>query len=72
QKLPPKCQTIFLLSRDEGFKYDEVAQILEISKSTVKNQMTIALKKIKEEFASYFGESDDKNYNFLMSLFLAL
>ncbi len=59
QKLPPKCQMIFHLSRDEGFTYEEVAKILEISKSTVKNQMTIALKKIKEDFASYFEKNND-------------
>lgn len=72
QKLPPKCQMIFRLSRDEGFTYDEVARILNISKSTVKNQMTIALKKIKLELSSYFGVDKDKNYKFLMSIFLAL
>ncbi len=72
QKLPPKCQMIFRLSRDEGFKYDEVAQILNISKSTVKNQMAIALKKIKIELSSYFGVEGNKNYKFLISLFLAL
>ncbi|NJN25164.1 MAG: RNA polymerase sigma-70 factor [Cyclobacteriaceae bacterium] len=56
--LPPKCQVIFKLSRDEGFKYDEIADILGLSKSTVKNQMTSALAKIKDELSSYF--EDDK------------
>jgi len=60
-KLPPKCQMIFRLSRDEGLKYDDVAQILKISKSTVKNQMTIALKKIKKELSSYFEIDNDEN-----------
>ncbi|MCG8308077.1 MAG: RNA polymerase sigma-70 factor [Cytophagales bacterium] len=68
EKLPPKCQLIFRLSRDEGFKYEEIAEILELSKSTVKNQMTKALKKIKEELSSYFNDLDDKKYRFLMSI----
>ncbi len=71
-KLPPKCQMIFKLSRDEGFKYQEVAELLELSKSTVKNQMTLALKKIKEELSDYFNDPDERKYRFLMSLLFSL
>jgi RNA polymerase sigma-70 factor (ECF subfamily) len=66
--LPAQCQLIFKLSRDEGFKYAEVAQILGISKSTVKNQMTLALKKIRASLADYFNHPDEPKYPFLMSL----
>ncbi len=72
QKLPSKCQMIFRLSRDDGFKYEEVAKILNISKSTVKNQMTIALKKIKEDLSTYFDEATDQKYKFLLSISLSL
>lgn len=47
--LPDKCRTIFILSRVEGKKYREIAQILNISENTVENQIGIALKKIREE-----------------------
>lgn len=46
--LPPKCRNIFLLSRSGGLTYDEIAEELDISKKTVENQMTIALKKLRE------------------------
>lgn len=44
--LPPKCKMIFKLAKEEGFKYREVAEILDISVKTVENQLAIALCKI--------------------------
>jgi RNA polymerase sigma-70 factor (ECF subfamily) len=44
--LPPKCKLVFKLVREEGLKYREAAEILNISPRTVDTQMTIALKKI--------------------------
>ena len=46
--LPNKCQQIFLLSRNEGMTYEEIANELNLSKKTVENQMGIALKKLRE------------------------
>jgi RNA polymerase sigma-70 factor (family 1) len=46
QSLPPKCQLIFKLVKEDGLKYREVAELLDLSVKTVENQMTIALKKI--------------------------
>jgi len=44
--LPVKCKAIFLLVREGGLKYAEVARILNLSVKTIENQMGIALKKI--------------------------
>ncbi|GAB3424640.1 RNA polymerase sigma-70 factor [Niabella aquatica] len=44
--LPPKCRLIFKLIKEDGLKYAEVAQLLEVSVKTVENQMTIAMKKL--------------------------
>ncbi len=44
--LPPRCRLIFRLIKEEGMKYDEVAELLELSVKTVENQMNIAFKKI--------------------------
>lgn len=46
--LPPKCQFIFKLNREDGLTYKEIANILDISVKTVENQMNIAFKKIME------------------------
>ncbi len=62
QQLPPKCREIFLISREEGLSYKEIAERLDISVKTVENQIGIALKKLRERlFAEhpsarhYFG-----------------
>lgn len=46
--LPPKCQFIFKLNREDGLTYKEIASLLGISVKTVENQMNIAFKKIME------------------------
>ena len=53
--LPPKCKEIFLLSKLHGMKYQEIAQKLDLSVKTVENQMSKALKLIREQMkASIF------------------
>ncbi|HEX3007910.1 MAG TPA: RNA polymerase sigma-70 factor, partial [Bacteroidales bacterium] len=45
--LPPRCQEIFRLSREEDLSYKEIAHLLNISVNTVESQMGIALKRLK-------------------------
>jgi RNA polymerase sigma-70 factor (ECF subfamily) len=51
--LPMQCKTIYQFSRDEGLTNKEIAEKLEISIKTVENQMTIAIRKIKEFLQPY-------------------
>lgn len=44
--LPPQRQLIFRLNRLDGFKYQEIAEILDISVSSVQNQMVKAIKHV--------------------------
>ncbi len=53
KKLPPKCQTIFALSRFEGMSSKEIAKYLDVSTKTVDNQIGIALSKLREELKPY-------------------
>jgi RNA polymerase sigma-70 factor (ECF subfamily) len=46
EALPPRCKMIFKLVREDGLKYKEVAEILNISVNTIDTQMAIAVKKI--------------------------
>lgn len=46
-KLPTKMQQVFLMSRQQGMTYKEIAQDLNISVKTVENQMGSALKKLR-------------------------
>lgn len=45
--LPQKCRAIFILSREEGLTYQQIADQLDLSLKTVENQMGIALKKLR-------------------------
>ena len=47
-ELPNKCRQIFVFSRNCGMTYEEIADEMEISIKTVENQMSIALKKLRE------------------------
>lgn len=44
--LPPRCKMIFKLIREDGLKYKDVSQILNISVNTIDAQMAIAVKRI--------------------------
>jgi len=46
ESLPPRCKMIFKLVREDGLRYKEVAEILNISVNTIDVQMAIAIKKI--------------------------
>lgn len=47
-QLPPKRKEIFLLSRKEGLDISEIANYLNISEATVKNQITSAVAFLKK------------------------
>jgi RNA polymerase sigma-70 factor (family 1) len=49
-QLPPKCKLIFMLVKEQSFKYRDVAEILNLSQKTVETQMGIALKKLSKSF----------------------
>jgi RNA polymerase sigma-70 factor (ECF subfamily) len=51
--LPPKCRAIFLLSRQEGMKYQEIADHLNISVKTVEHQMGVALRKLRDRLKPF-------------------
>lgn len=46
--LPERCREVFLMSKRDGLKYEEIAEELGISVNTVKNQVSKALKALKE------------------------
>ena len=51
-ELPEKCRKVFLLSKQEGLSNEEIAQDMEISIKTVKNQMTKAFSRLREALSS--------------------
>lgn len=53
--LPPKCRTVFQLSRFEELTYQEIADKMEISIKTVENQMGKALRVLRAKLQNYLS-----------------
>ncbi len=55
--LPRQCKIIFNLIKEEGLKYKEVAEILNLSSRTVETQLVRAMKKIDVILSPYLTSS---------------
>lgn len=72
--LPEQCRKIFKLVKEEGFKYKEVAEILNISPRTVETQLARAMRRLNEAVGSYLDQKSTKpkiNPNLLLAFFFA-
>ena len=59
--LPEKCRQVFLMSKRDGLKYEEIAEELGLSVNTVRNQISKALNTLKS--------GARKIYSFIISFF---
>ena len=59
-QLPPKQQKVYLMAKIDKKSYDEIAQLMNISKNTVKTQLKIA--------SAYVRKNLVKNYGTLISI----
>jgi RNA polymerase sigma-70 factor (ECF subfamily) len=53
EELPVKCREVFLLSRYENLKYQEIADRLHISVKTVETQISKALQHLRIRLAEF-------------------
>ena len=53
EHLPEKCRQVFILSRMNGLKHEEIAGQLNISVHTVQNHIVTAIRKLKVELKDY-------------------
>lgn len=53
--LPPRCREVFILIREQGLSYMQVAEKLNISTKTVDAQLQKALQRLKEKIKEYFS-----------------
>ncbi len=53
EKLPEQCRRIFVMSRIDGMKHEEIAQELHISINTVRTQIRRALGKLRIELKDF-------------------
>ncbi len=66
ESLPLQCRIIFRLIKEDGLKYKEVAEILNLSPRTVETQLVRALKKLDKILSPHFNRH---RASFLFSLF---
>lgn len=55
EALPQQCRIIFRLIKEDGLKYKEVAEILNISPRTVQTQLARAMHKLSISLTNYSG-----------------
>lgn len=53
ETLPQQCKIIFQLVKEDGMRYREVAEILNISPKTVQTQVFRAMKRLSKEMSPY-------------------
>lgn len=53
ERLPQKCKMIFIMSRQQGLTYGEIAEIQQISIKTVETQIGRALKKLRSSLKDF-------------------
>ena len=52
-KISPKAKEVFQMSRNEGLKYKEIAEKLNVSVKTVETHMSTALKELRKNLKEY-------------------
>lgn len=57
EELPERRKEIFLLNRNDGLTYREIAQKLDISENTVDTQIRNALNLLRQNLTDEFGEN---------------
>ncbi len=55
ERLSPRQQLIYNLSRNHGMKHEEIAHILNISRNTVKTHLVHALRVIRDHITPYIN-----------------
>jgi len=60
ESLPPQSRMVFKLIKDDGLKYKEVAQLLEISPKTVQNHLFSAISKLNKRLKIYMEKASAK------------
>lgn len=60
EEMPPKRRTIYMLIKEDGLKYKEVAKLLDISVKTVEAHMYEAMKPIRKAVQDYLDSKDVK------------
>lgn len=53
EKMPEKRQKIYRLSRNEGISNDKIAEQMNVSKRTIENQLSLAMKRFRDIMGTF-------------------
>ncbi|MFT3982096.1 MAG: sigma-70 family RNA polymerase sigma factor [Ferruginibacter sp.] len=56
--LPPSCQLIYKLAKEDRLRYKEIAELLDLSVKTIDNQLSIALKRIGQAVRDFSSKKN--------------
>ncbi len=59
KELPPSCQLIYKLAKEDRLKYKDIAHLLNLSIKTIDNQLAVALKKIAQSLKFYHAKKNN-------------
>ncbi len=68
RSLPQQCQLVFRLVKEDGMKYKEVAEVLDISYKTVQTQMLRAMKKLAILMGNELNGKNNSNLKNIISI----
>jgi RNA polymerase sigma-70 factor (ECF subfamily) len=61
ESLPPRCRMVFKLVKEDGLSYKEAASLLNLSVSTIDNQLVLAVRKISQSIFYHFSKDKKKS-----------
>ena len=59
EKMPPRRKMIFQLIKEDGLKYKEVAELMDISPKTVENHLDLAIKSVRVVIEDYLKNKSE-------------
>jgi RNA polymerase sigma-70 factor (ECF subfamily) len=68
RSLPQQCQLVFRLVKEDGMKYKEVAEVLDISYKTVQTQMLRAMKKLAVIMGNELNGKNNSNLKNIITI----
>ena len=70
--LPDKCRLVYRLIKEDGLKYKEVAELLNLSPKTIDNHMSTAINRIRQEVEAYLNDHKKYSWKIIRSILLIL
>jgi RNA polymerase sigma-70 factor (family 1) len=58
EKMPAQCKKIFMMNRMQGYKNEEIAAELKLSKRTVETQISKAIKILRNNLKNYLDKNN--------------